>query len=124
MNDHYVETANDITFKPGLLTTLLSDNKTAKFHYFSMKTEKGYMEDKKVHKFLKNGPKTGQVISLNYVVTPCLIQVIYNNRIGEESPKKVVNCDFWVEGNLASPLIKSGFRFHANKIGLKQIMKA
>ena len=57
MNDHYAETANDITFKLGLLTTLLSDNITAKFHYFSMKTEKCYMEDKKTHKFPKNGPK-------------------------------------------------------------------
>ena len=32
-----------------------------------MKTEKCYMEDKKTHKFPKNGPKS------NYVMTSCLI---------------------------------------------------
>lgn len=57
MNDHYAETVNDMTFKLGLLTTLFSDNVTAKFHYFIMKTEKRYMEDKKTHKFQKNGQK-------------------------------------------------------------------
>ena len=57
VNDYYAETVNDIIFKFGLLTTLLSDNITAKFHYFSMETKKCYMEDKKSHKFPKNGPK-------------------------------------------------------------------
>ena len=57
MNDHYAETANDITVKIGLLTTLLSDNITAKFHYFSRKMEKCCMEDKRTNKFPKNGPK-------------------------------------------------------------------
>ena len=57
MNDHYAKTANDITFKLDLLTTRLSDNITAKLYYFSMITEKCYMEDKKIHKFPKNGPK-------------------------------------------------------------------
>ena len=45
VNDHYAEAAIDIVFKIGLLANLLSDNITAKFHYFSMKTEKCYMED-------------------------------------------------------------------------------
>ena len=57
MDDHYAETANDTTFKLGLLTTLLSDNITANFHYFSMKTKKCYMEDKQIHKF----PETVQM---------------------------------------------------------------
>ena len=47
VNDHYAETVNYINFKPNLLNTLLSDNITAKFHYFSMKTGKCYMEEKK-----------------------------------------------------------------------------
>ena len=62
--------------------------------------------------------KTDQMTSSNHVMTPCLIYVISNNGIGEESLKKVVNCDFWVGGNLASSLIKSRFYFHSNKIGL------
>ena len=75
------------------------------------------MEDKKTHKLPKNGPKTIQVTSSNYVMTtPCLIS---NNEIREESPKKVVSYDFGVEENLASPLIKSGFCFHPNEIRLK-----
>ena len=57
MNDHYTETTNYIISKLGLLTTLLSDNITAKFHYSSMETEKCHMEDKKIHKFPKNRPK-------------------------------------------------------------------
>ena len=73
MNGHYDETANDITFKLSLLTTPLSDNVTAKFHYFSMKTEKCYMENKKTHKFPKNEPKNSQVTLSNYVMAPCLI---------------------------------------------------
>ena len=64
MNEYYAKTVNGITFKLGLLTTLLSDNITAKFHYFRMKTEKCYMEDKKTHKFPKNGPMNRQ----NYVI--------------------------------------------------------
>ena len=36
MNDHYVEKANNLTFK----LSLLSVNITAKFHYFNMKTGK------------------------------------------------------------------------------------
>ena len=63
--------------------------------------------------------KTDQMMSSNHVMTPCLIYVISNNGIGEESPKKVANCDFWVGGNLAFPLIKPGFCFYSNKIGLK-----
>ena len=61
------------------------------------------------------GEETGQVTPSNYVMTPCLIEVISNNGIGEESAKKVVNCDFWVEGNLAFPLIKPRFCFHSKK---------
>ena len=107
MNDHFAEAANDTT---------------AKFYYFSMKTKKRYMEDKKTHKLPKDGLKTIQVTSSNYVMaTPCLIS---NNGIREESSKKVVSCDFVVEENLASPLIKSGYCFHPNEIRLKQIIKA
>ena len=57
MNEHYAETANDITSKLGLLTTLSSDDITEKFHYFSMKMEKYYMEKKKTHKFQKMDQK-------------------------------------------------------------------
>ena len=124
VNDHYAETANDITFKLDLLTTLLSDNITAKFHYFAWKQKKSYIEDKKTHKFPKNGPKNRpQVTPSNYIMTPCLIQVISNNGIGEESPWKMVKYDFRIGENLASPLIKSWFCFHSDKIGLKQIIK-
>ena len=70
VNDHYAEAAIDIVFKIGLLANLLSDNITAKFHYFSMKTEKCYMEDKKSHKFPKNGLKNRPRTSSNYVMTP------------------------------------------------------
>ena len=73
VNDHHAETASKITFKFGLLTTPLSDNITSKFHYFSIKTKKCYMEEKKTHKFPKNGSETGQVTSSNYVMTLCLI---------------------------------------------------
>ena len=68
MNDHYAETANDITFKPGLLTTHLSDNITAKFRYFSKEMEKYYNKDKKTHKFPKYGPQNSpsDVIKLRY----------------------------------------------------------
>ena len=37
------------------------------------------MEEKKTHKFPKNGSETGQVTSSNYVMTLCLIEVISNN---------------------------------------------
>ena len=57
MNEHHAETASNITFKFGLLTTPLSDNITSKFRYFSIKTKKCYMVDKKTHKFPKNGSK-------------------------------------------------------------------
>ena len=70
VNDHYAEAAIDIVFKIGLLANLLSDNITPKFHYFSMKTEKCYMEDKKSHKFPKNGLKNRPRTSSNYVMTP------------------------------------------------------
>ena len=90
MNDHFAEAANDTT---------------AKFYYFSMKTKKCYMEDKKTHKLPKDGLKTIQVTSSNYVMaTPCLIS---NNGIREESSKKVVSCDF---------VVVRKFSFSLNKI--------
>ena len=54
MNDHYAETI-DIVFKIGLLANLLSDNITAKFHYFSMKTENVTWKIRKAINFLRTG---------------------------------------------------------------------
>ena len=66
VNDYYAETANDIIFKFGLLTTLLSDNITAKFHYFRWKRKNDTWKIKKPQKFPKMGEKTGQVFDLSY----------------------------------------------------------
>ena len=49
---------NDITFKFGILTTLLLDNMITRFEQFSMKTKNvSYMEVTKPINFRKNGPK-------------------------------------------------------------------
>ena len=55
------------------LVSLLSDVIKAKFNYFSLKTEICYKKNKKTHKFPKNGPKTGQLMLSNYVITSCLV---------------------------------------------------
>ena len=73
MNDYYAETADDIIFKFGLLTTLLSDNITASFITLASKRKNVTWKIRKAKNLRKMDQGAVQVMSSNYVMTPCLI---------------------------------------------------